>query len=367
MKEFGKYFLIVIGIALFGFIVWYFHSIVTYIIISAVLSLLGHPIVNFLDKIRIKKIKLPHSLNAAIALIVLWSVFFTFFRIFIPLVANEADQLSSIDIEQVSTSLEEPIAKLQAFYDNLDISREDEAEFQQYITEKVSNVVNFSLVTNFFNSIASLLGNIFIALFSITFITFFFLKDDKLFGNALVLLVPAKHEDTLRRAMKSIRHLLMRYFLGICGQITGIILLVTVGLSIIGIGFQHALVIALFVGIVNIIPYIGPIIGIVVGTLMGMASHLDMAFYSELLPLAGYMIIVFIIVQLIDNMLFQPLIFGTSVRAHPLEVFLVIMIAGSLAGIPGMVLAIPTYTIIRVLAKEFFNNFRVVKKLTKNI
>ena len=67
------------------------------------------------------------------------------------------------------------------------------------------------------------------------------------------------------------------------------------------------------------------------------------------------------------GILFQPLIYSSSVNAHPLEIFLVIMIAGSLAGIPGMIIAIPLYTVIRVFAKEFFNKFKVVKKLTKKI
>ncbi|MBN1182694.1 MAG: AI-2E family transporter [Bacteroidales bacterium] len=367
MKEFGKYFLIVISLALVATIVWYFHSIVTYIIISAVLSLIGHPIVNFLDKIKIRKFKFPHALNATIALAILWALFFSFFRIFIPLVANEANDLSNINIDAVITNLEGPIQKAEQFYENLDIKKEDEAQFQIYIEEKLGNIVSFSLVTDFFSSIAGLLGDIFIAVFSITFITFFFLKDDKLFGNAMVILIPAKHEEAFRRAMASIKKLLMRYFIGICGQITGIIILATIGLTIVGVGFKHALVIGLFVGIINVIPYIGPLIGVVFGTIMGIATHLDLDFYTQLLPLAAYMVIVFLIVQVIDNVFFQPLIFGSSVKAHPLEIFLVIMIAGSLAGITGMVLAIPSYTIIRVLAKEFFNNFRVVKSLTKNI
>ncbi len=81
----------------------------------------------------------------------------------------------------------------------------------------------------------------------------------------------------------------------------------------------------------------------------------------------GYMMLVFCITQLIDNLVFQPFIFGKSVYAHPIEILIVIMMAGSLAGITGMILAIPAYTVLRVFAKEFFNNFRVVQKLTEKI
>jgi predicted PurR-regulated permease PerM len=86
-----------------------------------------------------------------------------------------------------------------------------------------------------------------------------------------------------------------------------------------------------------------------------------------MLPLLGLMLVVFISVQVIDNILFQPLIYASSVLAHPLEIFIVLLIAGSVAGILGMFLAIPAYTVIRVIAKEFFNNFKLVKRLTENI
>ena len=88
---------------------------------------------------------------------------------------------------------------------------------------------------------------------------------------------------------------------------------------------------------------------------------------SETLPLLGWMTLVFGTVQILDNVLFQPLIYSSSVKAHPLEIFLVIMAAGSMAGIVGMILAIPVYTIIRVIAKEFFENMKLVRKLTESL
>ena len=86
-----------------------------------------------------------------------------------------------------------------------------------------------------------------------------------------------------------------------------------------------------------------------------------------LLPQLIYMAIVFAITQLIDNIVLQPLIYGNSVHAHPLEIFLVILLAGSMAGIPGMILAIPGYTVLRVILREFFNKYKLVETLTKNL
>ena len=117
----------------------------------------------------------------------------------------------------------------------------------------------------------------------------------------------------------------------------------------------------------NVIPYLGPWMGAAVGLLIGAALHINADFMSETLPLLGWMTLVFVSVQVIDNVLFQPLIYSSSVKAHPLEIFLVIIAAGSMAGILGMILAIPVYTIIRVIAKEFFDNMKLVKKITKNL
>jgi len=95
--------------------------------------------------------------------------------------------------------------------------------------------------------------------------------------------------------------------------------------------------------------------------------NIDADLMNYTLPLLGSMAIVFIVVKIIDDILIQPLIYSSSVRAHPLEIFLVILAAGSMAGILGMMLAIPAYTILRVIAREFFVNLKIVKKLTENL
>lgn len=76
---------------------------------------------------------------------------------------------------------------------------------------------------------------------------------------------------------------------------------------------------------------------------------------------------VFIIMQIIDNFVLQPIIFSKSVKAHPLEIFLVVLIGAKLGGILGMVLAIPLYTVFRVIGKVFLSEFKVIQNLTRNI
>lgn len=367
MNSFLRYLLLALGIALLVVVFWYFRNIITYILVSAVLSLIGRPVTEFLYGLSIKNIRLPRIICALLTLVMLWAIFLTFFAVFIPLVAMQAQELSSIDVNAVARSLEGPFAQADEIFRKMNINGAQDISLEDYLSEKLVSVFNFSLVSNIFSGLVSFLGNIFIAFFSISFITFFFMKDKELFKEGLMALVPEKYEKEFRHVFSSIKHLLTRYFVGICLQITGIIVLVTIGQSIVGLGFKQSLVIGLVAGIFNIVPYVGPLIGSALGILLGMANNLSLDFYHELLPLAGYMALVFVCVQLVDNWLFQPLIFGTSVMAHPLEVFLVIMIAGSLAGIPGMILGIPVYTMLRVFAKEFFNQYKLVKKITEKI
>lgn len=368
MKSPGRIVLITIAIALLSLILWYFKSIVAYILIAAVISLIGQPLVSILCKIKIKKIKISRSLGAGITLILFWVLIFTFFRIFIPLIASEAQELSSINVSKIMANIEEPLKKMETFFSaTVAVSDKHEFSLTRYIAEKIMSVLNISFVSNFFGFFAGMLGDIFIAIFSISFISFFFLKNEDLFSNAILALIPNQYMEEAQNVFASIGRLLKRYFIGLFVEVLAVAILITIGLSIIGIDFQRVVLIAMFAGIINVIPYIGPLIGAAFGIVIGIATNLHLEFYTELLPLIGLMLIIFISVQLIDNIVFQPLIYSNSVNAHPLEIFLVILLAGNLAGITGMILAIPTYTILRAIAKEFFHGIKVVRKLTEGI
>jgi len=97
------------------------------------------------------------------------------------------------------------------------------------------------------------------------------------------------------------------------------------------------------------------------------SSNLELDFYSMMLPKIVTAIIIFAVLQMIDNFILQPNIFSKSVKAHPLEIFLIVLIGAKIGGILGMVIAIPAYTVVRVLLKVFFSEFEVVKKMTASI
>jgi predicted PurR-regulated permease PerM len=186
-----------------------------------------------------------------------------------------------------------------------------------------------------------------------------------MFEDTLLLLVPEKHHDATRKVMSESKNLLMRYFIGVMLEVLGVMTIISLGLWILGV--DNALLIGFFGGIMNIIPYIGPIIGAGIAITLGITGTLAAAAYNELLSIMAKLGGVLLIANFIDNNILVPMIYSKSVKAHPLEIFFVIIMGGSLAGLIGMLLAIPVYTVLRVIAKEFFQQFRVVQKLTAKI
>jgi len=300
-------------------------------------------------------------------LAVIWGIIILFFIIFVPLVTRQINYFSTIDSEKIVQIVAGPINKVENIVRAINKDIPQNITIQDYIVKKVAGVLNINLIQNFIGSLIGILGNVIIAIFSITFITFFFLKDQRLFYESILMWVPDTYVENVTRALNSIKNLLTRYFIGIVIQSTCIMILVTIGMTIVGIDFQQSLVMGLIIGILNVIPYAGPWIGLAIAITMGVASHISQDINTVVVPLVTYMIIVEVIVHLIDNIVFQPVIFSNSVKAHPLEIFIVVLASGFAAGIPGMIFGIPAYTVLRVLAREFFYNFKAVQKITSSL
>ena len=359
--------LVIVGFALVIYLFWFFRSIVAYVLIAGVISLVGRPVVDLLNRIHIRKLKFPSFLSALVTLALIWGLIFLFFAIFIPLISTQIDTLSKIDAKSIVSLAASQLEKLEKLFRMANRDLPADMSVYDFAAKRVSEALNISFIQDFMGSLVGVLGNVLVAAFSISFIAFFFLKDEGLFYESLMVLIPEKYEDKVRRALFSIKKLLIRYFLGIIVESTAVMVIVTVGMTIVGISFQQSLVMGLIVGVLNVIPYVGPWIGGAIVVVMGIATSLTTGGLPDIVMLIVYMAIVIASAQLIDNNILQPMIYSRSVSAHPLEVFVVILAAGSFAGIPGMILAIPTYTVLRVLAREFFYNFSTVKKITSSL
>ena len=346
------------------FLMWYFSSVVIYILVSAVLAIMGRPLVNWLSKQHIGKYKMPRWAAASITLIVIVALFSTFFSLFIPLIFGKINEFTQLDFSSVLASIEEPISRAQEYLSRTFAIPETHISLSETIIEKLKTLVNYDTLNETLSSIINITLSSLIALFSISFITFFFLKEDGLFYAMVTGLFPTRLQENVTRALDSITHLLSRYFTGILTESLILMIVISTVMILIGMKTDNALLIGLIMGVMNVIPYAGPLMGGIISASIGIIAPIEDLGAIHTFFTIG---IILFCIKGFDDFVLQPTIYSERVKAHPLEVFLVILIAGNVAGITGMLLAIPSYTVLRVLAKEFFSEFALVQKLTQNI
>lgn len=402
---------------------YYFSEIVTYILIAWIISMIGAPIVVFLRKYLGKNIAALITLGLFLigCMALIWT--------FIPPLVNQVENLSKVDYNRVVTALEEPIRdwekwlikkklmiesdttlttqkinetagesempvykvtvdsvlnsenkvdgksisiniylpenqKNQPLHEKTGIEKSGE-DFFTILKSNINTYVNPEKIRQMLGDSVSAFGDIMVGLFSIFFIGFFFLREQGLFDKILTSMVPSRYEQQTRQAVDETSRLLIRYFIGILIQVTLITLIVS--LSLMALGVKNALLIGFFAGIMNVIPYIGPLVATAIGVMITLSSHMELSFYDEMIPLIIKVLLVFMVTRLIDDIILQPNIFSKSVKAHPLEIFIVVLVGAKVGGILGMVLAIPFYTAFRVIGKVFLSEFRVIQQLTKNM
>jgi len=347
---------IILGIVLLLYFLYQIQSVIVYVAIAAVISLIGRPIVLFLRR----KLKFKNIIAVIVTMAILIGLFIGLVSLFIPLIIEQGQNLSLLNIEQLQGKIEALYREIIAYFDLNQIDIEKSIKNSNLLSK-----LDYSIIPDFLNSVVSGLGSFSIGLFSVLFISFFFLKDSKLFENGILTFIPDNKESRWKNSSTKIKDLLSRYFVGLIFQILILFIIYTIGLLIIGV--ENAIVIAFLCALLNLIPYVGPLIGGFLMVTLTMTSNLGDSFSDVILPKTIWVFIVFIIGQLIDNFGSQPIIFSKSVKSHPLEIFLVILITGILFGVIGLIIAVPAYTAIKVILKEFLSENKIVKKLTKGL
>lgn len=331
-------------------------TVIVYLIIALILTLIGNPILEFF-KIRLK---FKNTLATVITLLLFILIISGFIMLFIPLISDQGQNLSLLKTAEIEKNVIQLTNQISVFLEShhIDASR-------MLKETNITSKLNFYIIPNFLNALLGTISNFGIGLASVLFITFFFLKDKLLFIKGAKKLIPDNHEDKILNSLHKINHLLSRYFIGLLLQLFIVFVLYLIVLLIFGI--QNAIIIAFLCAVLNIIPYIGPLIASVLAAVLTMLNNLGADFQTEVLPTTLYVLLGFWIVQIIDNNVSQPIIFSKSVSSHPLEIFLVILIVGFFSGILGMIVAVPLYTILKVIGKEFFPENNLIQLLTKNI
>ena len=342
--------------ALILYFLYQIQSVLIYLVIALILTLIGNPILDFFKK----RLRFNHTFATIATLLIFILIIAGLITMFVPLILSQGQNLSLLNTAEIEKNSVQLINQIAAF---LESHHTDAAKVLK--EANITSTKNIVIVTDFLNVILGTISSFGMGLASVLFITFFFLKDRLYFTISAKKLIPDSHEEQILNSLEKINHLLSRYFIGLLIQLFIVFILYLVVLIIFDI--PNAIIIAFLCAVLNIIPYIGPLIASLLAAALTMLSHLGNDFQTDILPSTIYVLIGFWIVQILDNNISQPIIFSKSVSSHPLEIFLVILIAGFLFGILGMIIAVPLYTIFKVIGKEFFPENVVIQLLTKNI
>ncbi|MBR3284891.1 MAG: AI-2E family transporter [Bacteroidales bacterium] len=361
----ARYIIKIGGLAIIAALCWFLRDILIYIVVAFVVSLIGQPIKRLLKKIKIGGKSAPDALLTLLTLAIIFSALLLVVKQIIPItsgIVRDASLMNASGAISQRTILEKVNEWIISIFPWVG------ADFDatEMLMDKLSSVFSMSSIGGILGSFASALVNLFIGAFATLFISFFFIKDETLFRRIVRALVPDAIEERVDKTIHDIERLLSRYFVGIIIEVFGVMLLDFLGLwLIVRIGINSAIGIAFIAGILNVIPYVGPFIGEVLGVVLCVILKYG-AGVGLNVPIWAFAIIVFAVMlatQLVDSMIYQPVIYSTSIKAHPLEIFIVLLFAGGIGGALGLLVAIPSYTVVRVVASRFFSEFKPVKRL----
>jgi len=343
------------GVCILLWLLLQLKTLLIYMLIAGIVSLIGRPI----NQLLMKRLKMKTVLATTISIVLLLGVLISIFSLFVPLLIQQGQNLSLLDVDLLKINIQTLAEEISIYF------QLDNSFWQQQISvDNLFKNVNLGLLPELLNQTLELLGGFTIGLFSVVFILFFFLKDSYLQEQIILALVNDKVSNRVEKSIEKTKRLLSRYFLGLLLQISILLIIYSIVLAIFQV--ENAFIIAFLCALLNLIPYLGPIVGAVLMMLLTMSSFIGSDFSSIILPKTIYVMIGFFIGQLIDNFFSQPFIFSNSVKSHPLEIFIVILASGTLLGPVGMIIAIPLYTTIKVIAQEFLAENKIVKALTKN-
>lgn len=342
-------------LALIVFLGWLFSDIVIYFVISIILATILRPLTERISQIQIFRVRFPRVLAVLLSFLVFVSVIGLFVLLFVPLVSEQVQIIINIDFDRLTETILIPVKAVEDYLIQYRII-EGEQGFLDNIRETIISLVRSLDFSEILNFIFSFTGNLFVTVLAVSFITFFLAYQKGLLRDLFLAMIPNQYFELTISALNKIDKLLTNYLLGLLSQMFAVFTIAALGLTIAGV--KYAVTIAVFAAIVNLIPYIGPLLGALFGIIVGLSTLSFANFGNEYWILILKIVSVFAAVQMTDNIIFQPVIFSKSVKAHPLEIFVVIFAGAALAGPVGMIAAIPVYTILRVTVVELWKGYQ---------
>lgn len=343
--------LVKVSLALAALVILYllaynFATLIGYAVVAMILSYILDPVVSRIQAAGMNRTLAISATLAALILILIWIS-----TNIIPKVANQmvqlAGQLNLENLQDIAQKIEERLTRQFTFL--------PKGFLQQNLTQAFEELIDVGQLPTAISNIIGVFTNIFSAFLVIPFAAFFFLKDGSNIRRNMLQFVPNKYFETTLSLLDKIETRLGIYFRSVLLQSMLVAFFSWLFLTIIGL--NNALAVGIAIGIANTIPYFGPIIGYFLSIIV---SIVEVGDFALVLPC----IIAIFIVQLLDNLLFQPFIFSRSADMHPVAILFIILIGANLAGILGMLVAIPIATVIKITINQVrwsLNNYYIFR------
>lgn len=337
LRIFWRFFLTVLFIVFIAILFPFVKDVLIMFIIAWLLSILLSPVVNFLERKGLKR-----GWAILVVMILILALVGFSFSLIIPGIIRTVEALTS---KLQSNVISELSMKIESFFER----NFNNAELARNVTARL-NEIGVNLLNGlgeFFKNVGAFLASIVI----VPVITFFLIKDSRQFKRAIISKVPNKYFELSLNILHKVENQVGRYIQGQAIDALIVGLLSILGLFLINVRFDnpvpHFVFIGMLAGLANMIPYVGPVVGAVpaLGTaILNNPPHLGLVLL--------WIVIMFILVQAIDNAFVSPLVVSKSVNMHPLTVIIVVIIGGNIAGAIGMLFAVPLTGIVKVTLSQ---------------
>jgi len=346
-------FTVVIFLGILFFLGYLFYNVLIFILLAIVFASVGSPLMQLLQKVKIKNRACSTSLAAGITLFVLVGVVTLGFYFLIPFIVKETEAVFEAVSKIDNKTFENWLHQVDVFLHNNGFLNNNE-QFSDILLVKLKDIITSINLSSVLGNIISFAGATFILLFSVIFLTFFALKDKEVFFKMIRSAIPVSFRENYDRILAQTRTQVVRYFSGLL--LDNIIVGAAVGVICYLTNVPNALLIGVLLGVLNTIPYVGPIIAYGLSLIFTTTSQLSDN--PELISTLFWKLsIIFLVVKALDIFIITPIIFGKSMKVHPIEIFIVILLAGYLGGVTAMIFAVPAYSMIRIVVKEFFGSY----------
>ncbi len=329
----------------------FFSTIFIPILLAGILYYMLNPIVNLLMKIKIGRFSISRTWAVVLVFLLLVGLIVLMATEFVPKLLNQIVNLAN-NVPAAVNSVQDIFDKAVKEMNSQQILQK--IDFSSLTKKLTSNITSYA--NAFFNGLTSGIGGIISAAASavITAITvpvvlFYMLKDGYRLKTNLGALLPAQHREQTMELLSEMSRTISKYISGQMIECLFVGTFTAIGYLIIGL--PYALLLGVIAGICNIIPYLGPYIGIA-PALMVSFSH------GGWISMIWNVVIV-VIVQQIDGNLVYPNVIGKSLQIHPLTIIIILLAAGNIAGLMGIILAIPLYAVVKVVVVHLYNIYQL--------